>query len=93
MHQDYKGHTGSMVSMRSGLIVELLWGGKVNSSSLIEAKIVLEENALPQCLWLRYFIKGQGYAVEEIKFCQYNMSAMIMENNGKYSSTNKKKYM
>ena len=35
---------------------------------------------------MRYFIEGQGYAVEKLDFHQDNMSAMLMENNGKESS-------
>ena len=40
------------------------------------------DDALPQCLWSRYFLEGQGYTVEEIDLRQYNMSAILMETNG-----------
>ena len=56
----------------------------------MESKIVGVVNALSQCLWQRCFIEGRGYAVEEIYFYHYNINAMLMENNGKYSNTKQK---
>ena len=32
------------------------------------ADIIGADNTLPQCLMLRYFVEGQGCAVEEIEF-------------------------
>ena len=60
---------------------------KINGRGSTECEIVGADDALPQCLWSRYFIKGQGYAMEELEFHQDNMSAMLMEKNGKESST------
>ena len=54
-----------------------------NGKISMEAKIVGAEYALPQCMWSRYFVEGQGYTVEELKFRQDNMSDILMENNGK----------
>ena len=48
------------------------------------------DDAFPQCLWLLYFIERQGHAMEELDIYQDNMSAMLMENNGKESITKKK---
>ena len=76
-----KGHTWAMVSMKSGSIMDPSRNQKINGRISTEAKIVVADDALPQCLWLRYFIVGLGYAVEEIKFHQDNMSAMLIENN------------
>ena len=56
----------------------------------MESEIVGADDSFPQCLWYRYFIEVRGYKVEELKFLQDNMSAMIMDNNGKQSSTKRK---
>ena len=40
---------------------------------------MVEDYALPQCLWYRLFIEVQGYAVEEIKFHQDNMGAILIK--------------
>ena len=59
----------------------------------MEAKIVGADDAFPQCLCLIYFIEGHGYAVEELKFQQDNMSATLMEKNGKDSIKNQTKHI
>ena len=56
-------------------------------------KILGAYNAFPQFLWSGYFIKGQGYAVDYLEFHQDNMSSMLMENNGKESSTKRTKHI
>ena len=53
---------------------------------LNRSEIVATDDALPQCLWSRYFIERQGYTLEEIDFLQDNISDMLMEKNGKESS-------
>ena len=51
----------------------------------MEYEIAGAEDTLTQCLWPRYFIEGQGYTVEELDLYHDNMSAMLMEKNGKES--------
>ena len=51
------------------------------------------DDAVPQHLWPRYFIEGQGYEAEKIEFLQDNMSAMLMEKNGEESSTKHTKHI
>ena len=72
-----------MMSMGSGSIMELLQKQKINWRSSTEAEIVGVDYDLQQYLWSEYFIEVQGYAVEEIKFHQDNMSDMLVENYGK----------
>ena len=47
------------------------------------ADIIGADNTLPQCLRLRYFVEGQGYALEELKYHQDNTSDVLMKTNGK----------
>ena len=82
-HPDCKGHTGAMMSMGLGSIMELLRKKQIDGRSSTEANIVGADNALPQCLWLRYFIEVQRYAVEELEFHQDNINAMLTKKNGK----------
>ena len=49
-HLDYKGHTGAMMSLGSGLTMEISRKKKINGRISTETEIVGEENALPQCL-------------------------------------------
>ena len=45
---DYKGHTGSMISMESGSKMEISQKKIINRRISTEAKIVVSDNALPQ---------------------------------------------
>ena len=90
---DCKDHTGAMMYIGSGSIMELSRKQKINGRSSMESDIVGAYYALPQCLWSRYFIEGQGYAMEELDFHQDNMSAMLTENNGKESRTKRTKHI
>ena len=42
---------------------------------------------MPMILWTRYFLEAQGYTIQENVVYQDNKSAMLLENNGKASST------
>jgi hypothetical protein len=44
-------------------------------------------------LWTRYFIEAQGYKLKESILHQYNMSAMLLETNGKESSSKRTKHI
>ena len=46
-HPYFKGHTGDMMSMGSGSIIELLWKQKINGRSSMEAEIVGAYESLP----------------------------------------------
>ena len=48
---------------------------------------------MPQMLCTRYFLEAQVYGIDENIMYQDNMSAMLLENNSKKSSTNKKKHI
>ena len=44
-------------------------------------------------LWTKYFIKAQGYGINENIIYQDNMSAMLLDTNGKKSSKKKTKHI
>ena len=50
-------------------------------------------NVLPAFLCLRYFIESQGLEVEEAVMYQNNLSAIILENNGRRSRGNWTKHI
>ena len=50
--------------------------------------MIRAENMLPVSLCSRSFIDAQGFEVEEAVVYQYNLSAMLLENNGILSSVN-----
>ena len=93
VHPNFKNHTGTMISMVSRSIMELSWKQKINGRSSTEAGIVGAYDALPHCLWLRYFVEVHGYVMKYLEFHKDNMSAMLMEKNGKESSTKRTKHI
>ena len=44
---------------------------------------------MPEVLWSLYFIQAQGYGVNYTEIHQDNVSAQMMETNGKFSSSRK----
>ncbi len=48
---------------------------------------------MPAVLWTRYFLRCQGYEVNDNIMYQDNKSAILLERNGKASSSRRTKYI
>ena len=48
---------------------------------------------MPEVLWFLYFIQAQGYGVKYAEIHQDNVSAQMLETNGKFSSWRKTKHI
>ena len=48
---------------------------------------------MSEVLWSLYFIQAQGYGVKYAEIHQDNVSAQILETNGKFSSSRKTKHI
>eukprot|EP00957_Ditylum_brightwellii_P175479 13359965-Ditylum_brightwellii.AAC.1 len=48
---------------------------------------------MPHILWTTYFLECQGYHVGRAQIHQDNMSAILLEKNGKWSSGKKTKHI
>ena len=57
----------------------------LNSRSSTEAELIREYLSLPTFLWYKYSIEAQGFEFEE-SFVHQNLSAMLIDNNGRLSS-------
>ena len=89
-HDNMRGHTGETMPMGKdgrGLIISISKKQKLNTKSSTEAEIIGVDNVMPQMLWTRYFLEAQGYGIDKNIMYQDNMIAMLMEKNGKKSST------
>ncbi len=51
------------------------------------------DDMMPSILWTRYFLKSQGYAVNDNIIFQDNKSTMLLERNGKASSSKRMKHI
>jgi hypothetical protein len=82
-HGNCKGHTGATMSMGTGSITGISKKQKINTRSSTESELVGVHDVAPHMLWTRYFIEAQGYKLKESILHQDNMSAMLLETNGK----------
>ena len=63
---------------------------KFNTKSSTETEIVGVYDLMPAILWAKYFIASQGYNVKDNCLHQDNKSSIILEKNGKESSSKRK---
>ena len=87
-HSDMKGQTGATFTMGHGSIYSNSLKQKIVAQSSTEAELIGVHDILPQILWTCNFLISQGYPVQKNVVYQDNMSAMLLENNGRKSSTN-----
>ena len=66
---------------------------KLNTKSSTEAKLIGADDALRQVLWTKYLIEAQGYGIDEKIMYPDNLSAMLLETNGRRLSTKKTKHI
>jgi hypothetical protein len=86
VHPDMRSHTGVVMSLGQGAVYASSIKQKLNTKSSTEAELVGVDDAMGQILWTRYFIESQGYPVQDTIIYQDNMSAMLLEKNGRGSS-------
>jgi hypothetical protein len=84
-HADMKGHVGVFATEGKGAMYSSSNKLKLNTISLTETEVVSDGEKLPKSLWYRLFCIAQGgYANEDI-LMQDNQSAILLQNNGRYS--------
>jgi hypothetical protein len=93
VHPNMRGHTGGGISMGRGMPIVTSTKQKLNTRSSTESEIVGVDDCMPAVLWTRYFLEAQGYAVRENIVYQDNQSAILMEKNGKASSSKRTKHI
>ena len=61
--------------------------------SLTEAELIGVHDLMPQIVWTGYFLKAQGLEIVDSILYQDNMSAMLLEKNGRQSSTKRTRHI
>ncbi len=87
VHPDYKSHTGATCSLGKGSVINISKKQKVNTKSSTEAELVGVDDAIVMVLWTQLFLEEQGYPIDENIVYQDNKSAILLEENGKKSSS------
>jgi hypothetical protein len=93
VHPDMKSHTGATMSMGRGCVYAMSRRQKLNTRSSTEAELVGVNDAMSMILWTRRFLEGQGYTVTDNVLYQDNQSAMLLEKNGKMSSSKRTRHL
>jgi hypothetical protein len=66
---------------------------KLNTQSSPESEIIGADDFMPAICWTRYFMEAQGYQVQDNILFQDNKSAILLEKNGKASSSKRTKHV
>ena len=87
VHPNMRGHTGGGLTLGRGFPIVNSTKQKLNTRSSTESELVGVDDMMPTILWARYFLKAQGYDVTDNIIYQDNQSAILLEKNGKASSS------
>jgi hypothetical protein len=93
VHPDMRGHTGGAMTMGRGFPLDKSTKHKLNTRSSTESEIVAVNDLIPQILWARLFIRAQGFEVRDNILYQDNRSAILLETNGRASSSKRTKHI
>jgi hypothetical protein len=93
VHPDFKSHTGGTMSMGRGAIQSVSRKQKLNTKSSTEAELVGADDMSVMILWTKLFLEAQGYTIEKNILYQDNKSAILLEENGKKSSSKRTRHL
>ena len=88
VHDNMRSHTGVIMSMRKGIMYYTSHKQELNIKISTYMELVATDDVMTQLLWTRYFLEARGYRIGSSKMYQENMSTMILDKNGKLSSSN-----
>ena len=86
VHDDFKSHTGGIMTLGTGAAQAVSRKQKLNTRSSTESELVAVDDVSTMVLWTKLFLEEQGYDVERNIIYQNNKSAILLETNGKRSS-------
>ena len=87
IHRDMRGHNGGTTSLGRGVVMHNCSKQRLNTKSSTESELVGVSDYLPYTIWASYFLKEQGYKVQQNIFYQDNMSTIKMLENGRPTSS------
>ena len=93
VHDDMKGHTGGYMTFGKGMVDGMSRTQKINTTSSTECEVVGIHDEMPAILWTRYFLEAQGYPLKPSIIHQDNLSAKLLETNGRASSSKRTRHM
>jgi hypothetical protein len=92
VHDDFKSHTGGVMTLGAGAIQTVSTKQKVNTKSSTEAELVSLDDVISKVMWTKLFLQAQGYDINENIIYRDNQSSMKLEMNGKFSSSKRTRH-
>ena len=93
VHPDFRSHTGSTMNMGQGSIYNSSTKQKLNTRSSTESELVAVDDVMPMVLWTNNFLRSQGFETRDTIIYQDNKSAILLETNGRYSSSKRTRHI
>ncbi len=87
VHPDFKSHTGAAMTYGKGAPITTSRKQKLNTRSSTEAELVGADDMATMILWTKLFMEAQGYEITRNILYQDNKSTILLEENGKRSSS------
>jgi hypothetical protein len=92
VHPNMRSHTGAVMTLGKGAVNTISSKQKLNTKSSTEAELVAADDIVGQAIWTRNFLKAQGYSSDTTIY-QDNTSAILMETNGRESSSKRTRHI
>ena len=93
VHPNMRGHTGGGLTMGRGFPISTSTKQKLNTRSSTESELVGVDDMMPIIIWTRHFLLSQGYGIVENLLLQDNRSSILMERNGRASSSKRTRHI
>jgi hypothetical protein len=93
VHPNIRGLSGGGLSLGRGFPIMSFTKQKLNTRSSKETEIIGADDFMPAICWTRYFMKAQGYGVKYNVLFKDNTSSILLEKNGKASSSKRTKHV
>jgi len=93
VHKDMKSHTGYLLTMGQGAMQTKSLKQKINTKSSTEAELIAADSVTTPMLWTKWFLEEQGYKVTQTVLKQDNKSTILLEENGKESSSKRTRHI
>jgi hypothetical protein len=93
VHPNMHGHSGGGLSLGRGFPIVSSTKQKLNTQNSTETTIMGAGDFMPAICCTHHFMKAQGYAVKDNVLFQDNKSSILLENNGKASSSKRTKHI
>jgi hypothetical protein len=93
VHPEMKSHTGGTLSIGKGSTHSASKSQRLNTKCSTEVEVDGVDDVMAQVLWTRCFLEAQGCKAEKNTACQDNQSAMLLERNGRGSSSKRTRHI